>query len=334
MSEKESIFPPPFPQQDELNSDLSLLDNSKTPSSITGKTTRNRTSLPGYPLLSITSPDEIHAFLSYHLLTPQLDRLHPILWLVGTRKSSHVYPLHRQIVRGREIILAEDPGLHLLWYYDKIYIKPIPRYLLNHAVWQVYLSGPHDQPTHDLRSAALGFMRTYAWLIQSEHDFELARTKGLIPSTISGMHGFTEFLYFIDHFRHIADSDVNLRYRQYGQLRLSRLNLWSKLYLWEMFYYKVDGQYGAYFARFAPPFLFVFGSVSVALSGMSVVLAVDDGFDRMPDRAFAAVSNWFSVVCLGVVAAVLAFFPIAQGVFLLRELVYVVGHWNKAHFRG
>ncbi|PWY83620.1 hypothetical protein BO70DRAFT_428881 [Aspergillus heteromorphus CBS 117.55] len=334
MSGQQPLLPP-FPRDDELNSDLSILDSSKSPTSIIGKATRNRTPLPGYPLLSITASDEVEAFLSDNLLTRELDQLHPILWLVGTRKSNHVYPLHRQIVRGREIILAEDPGLHLLWYYDKIYIKPIPKYLLNHAVWQVYLSG-QSQESRDLRSAALGFMRTYAWLIQSEHDFEIARAKGLIPSDISGMDGYTDFIYFIDHFRHVPNSEVNLRYRQYGQLRLSRLNIWTKLYLWRMFYYKVDGQYGAYFARFTPPFLFIFGSVSVALSGMCVVLAVDDGFNKVPNHAFAAVSNWFSIVCLAIVAGVLAFFPLAQGAFLLRELVYVTvnWNWNKAHFRG
>ncbi|KAE8154566.1 hypothetical protein BDV25DRAFT_135736 [Aspergillus avenaceus] len=328
MTEKSTSMPP-FPKDNELVDLLSINDDSHGPQALCGGYTGySSTSIPGYPLQDATDTKQVQEFLSSHLLTPRLDDLHPVLWMVGTRKSDHVYSLHKQIVRGHEIVYAEDPGLHLVWYYDKIYIKPIPPYLLNHAFWNTHLYG-NSEPTVKLRQAALGFMRTYVWLIQSEYDFHLAQTKMLVPGNTT----FLRFMHFIDSFRHIQDTEVNPRYRQYGQLRLSRLNLWSKLYQGRMFYYKVDAQYAAYFARFVPLFLFIFGSVSVALSGMSVVLAVDNGFEAKPDLVFARVSNWFSVACMVVIAAVLVFFPVMQVAFLLRELVYVVWNWNRKGFR-
>ncbi|KAI9933585.1 hypothetical protein ASPWEDRAFT_30422 [Aspergillus wentii DTO 134E9] len=320
---------PPFSKDDQLEHSLWISEKSNTAASICGENIRNKVSVPGHPLLSATDTEEVQKFLSDQLLTPRLNELYPIFWMVATRKSDHIYALHHQIVRGRDIIPSEDPGLHLIWYYDIIYVKPMPRYLLNYAFWRVHLSGC-DEESAELRKSALGFMRTYSYLIQSEYDFDIARAKCLISKNIEGMNGFVDFLHFIDHFRHIQDSEVSRRYDHYGQLRLSRLNLWSKLYQWRMFYYKVDGQYGAYFARFTPPFLFIFGTVSVALSAMAVILAVDQDYEREPNWAFAQVSTWFSVVCLAIIAATIAFFPAMQVIFILEELVYVICH----HFRS
>ena len=66
--------------------------------------------------------------------------------------------------------------------------------------------------------------------------------------------------------------DIRSRY-SFGQLRLTRLNLWSKVFLGRFTFYKIHGQYGAYFARYYGPVLFIFGFFSVALSAMQVALA-------------------------------------------------------------
>ena len=34
------------------------------------------------------------------------------------------------------MIVTEHPGLHLVWYYDTIFLKPIPPYLLSRAFWE------------------------------------------------------------------------------------------------------------------------------------------------------------------------------------------------------
>jgi hypothetical protein len=42
-------------------------------------------------------------------------------------------------MKRREIVVTEDPRLHLVWIYDRVFIKPLPKYLLSHDFWQIYL---------------------------------------------------------------------------------------------------------------------------------------------------------------------------------------------------
>jgi hypothetical protein len=55
----------------------------------------------------------------------------------------------------------------------------------------------------------------------------------------------------------VHDVDVSERYH-YGELRLSRLNIYAPFILHRFFFEKVQGQYGEHFARFYGPVLFVF----------------------------------------------------------------------------
>jgi hypothetical protein len=224
---------------------------------------------PGHPLLPVDNRQRVLDFLARDILHDKLNRLSPIFWLLATPYSSHISALHHQIVRGRDIVITENPGLHLLWYCDKVYIKPLPPYLTNYAFWKLYLSG--DTPASSaLRQAALGYMRSYYYLIQHRSDFDVAVEKKLINATTD----FVELLYFLQYLRDISDDEVTPRFR-YGELRLSRLNLYSKFYLFEVHYHKVMGNYSSYLAEIVAPFLFVFAAVSVALGAMQVVLAVE-----------------------------------------------------------
>ncbi|CAG8979288.1 hypothetical protein HYALB_00012671 [Hymenoscyphus albidus] len=93
---------------------------------------------------------------------------------MSTYSSSNINPLHRQRVKGREIIITEEP----LWFHDRIYIKPLPKYLLSYRFWEMFLvnqstclGGRRDA----IRKAALGYLRTYRYLIQHESDFHIAK---------------------------------------------------------------------------------------------------------------------------------------------------------------
>ncbi|KAF2462923.1 uncharacterized protein BDR25DRAFT_308060 [Lindgomyces ingoldianus] len=57
----------------------------------------------------------------------------PRLWIMN------INPLHRQRVKGREIVLTEEPRLHLVWIHDRIFAKPLPRYLLSQTFWKMFL---------------------------------------------------------------------------------------------------------------------------------------------------------------------------------------------------
>jgi hypothetical protein len=145
--------------------------------------------VPSQPLISIDDVQAMLQFLGRNLLHHRLNRLFPIFWLVSTPRSSHISPLHHQAIRGREIVITEDPGLHLLWHNDKIYIKPLPQYLMNHAFWKYFLS----QAAPDLRKAALGYVQSYHYLILHQSDFDIAIEKKLINGTMD----FAGLIYFL-----------------------------------------------------------------------------------------------------------------------------------------
>ncbi|KAM7193851.1 hypothetical protein V8F33_007537 [Rhypophila sp. PSN 637] len=92
-------------------------------------------------------------------------------------------------------------------------------------------SSSSSEETHDVsmlptfdRKVALGFLRSYAYLIRHPSDFKIAREVGLLPEG-PGETPITwaEWAIFISHFQSIPDSAVSRRY-QFGHLRMGRLN--------------------------------------------------------------------------------------------------------------
>lgn len=287
---------------------------------------RQKDYLPGEPSIPLNDA-KIGGYLEQELATRDLDMLSPYLWLVAKQDGSHISSLTHQIVRGREIVITENPGLHLVWYYDRVFIKPLPKYLLSRAFWDFYLLSPRSpiqEPLRgDLKRTALGFLRSYALLVRHRSDFDLAvDTKHrLLPKG-------TRYASFVRLTRSLEaavdDSMVSPRY-QYGELRLSRLNFWSKVFLGRFTYHKVEGQYGPYFARAYGPILFLFAGLSALLSAMQVVLAVQPLIDSDPSwLAFARMSRGFSVFTLLVVVIVIVFLLVAVVALASRETIYAL----------
>ncbi|KAK0736783.1 hypothetical protein B0T21DRAFT_367483 [Apiosordaria backusii] len=185
-------------------------------------------------------------------------RLHSVinyLWLVGRPVPPR--PLHYQIMLGREIVISEPIDMHLVWGYGKIYIKPIPRYLLNPRFWSEVLvcrcrpsstvSGKAGEETRAevqsqgaggegkctchaqrARQCALGLLLQYAALIVHESDFVIALEKKLIP-----WMEWPRWRRLVEELVQSTDNDTSLMYSNvaeryiYGELRLNRLNLIS-----------------------------------------------------------------------------------------------------------
>ncbi len=92
---------------------------------------------------------------------------------------------------------------------------------------------------------------------------------GLIPASCEA-EAVAKFLHL---FRDLPDSLVSARFR-YGELRLSRLNLYAPFLLNRMEYFDVSRQYEKYFSRYCQILLFVFATFSVVLGAMQVAVAV------------------------------------------------------------
>jgi hypothetical protein len=137
-----------------------------------------------------------------------VERLHRIrrwFWVVG--RPTPPRPLHHQVLLGREVFITEQMDMHLVWTAGRMYLKPLPRFLLEPQFWPRLLScapncgcaaGKADIPPipdmkepdpkepeckqYKLRKTALGFLFSYVALIRHESDFSIAREKALLPA--------------------------------------------------------------------------------------------------------------------------------------------------------
>ncbi|KAG4259309.1 hypothetical protein FPRO03_12985 [Fusarium proliferatum] len=94
------------------------------------------------------------------LSVEKLNKIHGWLWLAGRPMPPR--PLNYQQASSCEIILNENAGMHLVWDVSRrIFLKPLPRYLLSYKFWQNNLAADHE-----FYKSAFGFMLSYAALIQ------------------------------------------------------------------------------------------------------------------------------------------------------------------------
>lgn len=276
----------PFVKADQLNDELDSPKKENEPAS-----------LPGQPCFSLDDPVCLADFLRREFCMPDLEKMAPHLWMMSTQSSANISSLHHQKVKDREIVVAENPRLHLVWGYNRILIKPLPKYLLSYHFWNSYLLSdtfPLGERGSDIRKATLGFLRTYFYLIRHESDFHIAQNDQLrlIPQHIT----WPQYCRFKSNLLSIDDADVSARY-SFGELRLSRLNFFAKFILRRPHFLNIHHQYGAFFSRFYGPLLFVFGIISLILSAMQVEVAVEQ-VTLGPWPAFSSVSRWFSVTAL------------------------------------
>ncbi|KAF5877797.1 uncharacterized protein Bfra_002165 [Botrytis fragariae] len=311
---------PPFVKADQLNDELDIIASSAAPAISTMR-------LPGQPRIYISQHTKVDDFLKQEFLLKDLEEISPHLWMMSKHDSKSISPLHRQKVKGREIVITEDPRLHLVWYHDRIFIKPLPKYLLSHHFWEKYLCvNRHPSPEQiTLQKAVLGYLRTYIYLIKYESDFRIAIDDKLrlIPPGIT----FLKFCDFIAHLETLLDADVAERYA-YGEIRLTRLNLYSKIFLMKFSFHRICPQYSDYFASFYGPLLFVFATLSVVLGAMQVSLAID--FDATKQwKSFGQFCQWFSVICLSVVAILVLWLGLLFLYKFIKEWVYAIAEHQR-----
>ncbi|QGI87870.1 hypothetical protein CEK25_002826 [Fusarium fujikuroi] len=230
--------------------------------------------VPGFPRVPHHGSDQIKKLLMSEFCSDDLDRVSDKLWWMSKQDSTNIWPLHRQLLQGRSIVVTENPKLHLVWINDRVFIKPLPRFIGSHDFWREHLCSNNTSDDVRIRRATLGYLRTYFFLIQHESDFRIAKdpTLCLIPEGIS----WEQFCDFTSDFHNILDKDVSPRYA-YGQIRLTRLNFYAPIILHKSYFQRIDFQYGQYFASFYAPILFAFGITSVTLSGLQVVASLETG---------------------------------------------------------
>lgn len=140
-----------------------------------------------------------------------------------TQPSAKISPLYRQRVKGRDFVLTKDPALHLIWFYDKIHLKPLPRYLLSRSFWEAYLLSPQQplSPRHaTILASALGFLRSFTHLIRYKSNLRIVQDSNLalVLADVTWEHGC---LLRARVLAAVRNDKVSGRFR-FGEVRLTR----------------------------------------------------------------------------------------------------------------
>ncbi|KAK4174194.1 hypothetical protein QBC36DRAFT_334171 [Triangularia setosa] len=278
----------------------------------------NKQYLPGQPRIRFGEfkynvdgeEGTLTGYLKRWHLTPDLDDLLPFMRyvFVQTPAYEHINTLHHHAAHGRKIIVDEEPGLHLVWYYEQIFMKPIPKYFYSKAFWDWVKE--YDKK---LEKACVGFMRTYYYIIGFEIDFHEACEKRLIPKKDDGeFPTYEEWCLFMVPFSVVGDDFVNRRYH-YGELRLTRINRTAMFFRFKLAYFHLLPQWGAYLSHILAPLITAFAVCSVILNSMQVTLAAIEVANEtdhvIPDpvgwRRFMNVSLYFPVIVILSIALVI-----------------------------
>ena len=225
----------------------------------------------------------------------RLANIHDWLWVVGRPMPPR--PLHQQRLLNREVVITERLDLHLVWTTGRMFLKPLPRFLLDPRFWERFLYC-HAVPVFDgspcscrgRRERALGFLFSYAALIAHESDFHFAKEAHLIPEEVqwsAWRKAVRELL---------ATSPIYPRIDprfHYGELRLSRLN---KIYfLWKTPLRGYMSHWNRYGSFFHDNFALLVSStvyIPVVLTAMQVGLATQA---LQLSAAFQSVSYGFTI---------------------------------------
>ncbi|KAM0425794.1 hypothetical protein ACHAPT_009045 [Fusarium lateritium] len=269
----------------------------------------------------IIVPQSDTDFLERELLVNRLNDIHDFLWICGRPMPPR--PLHHQRLLSRDIVICEDIDLHMVWWRNRIFLKPIPAYLLDPDFWRTHISITADPQNitayrGNLDACARGFLFSYTALIAYRSDYRIAKECGLLPDSVTWESWKALAAQFLENHRY---DRVNPRY-WYGELRLSRLN---KIYSFRkgfLFrgYSRVASHtvYGDLLRDNFSVLAGILGYVVVALSAMQVGLSVDK---LQSNDAFQSTSYGLTVFSLiaPLIAAVLIF---------LFVLVMFISNWR------
>lgn len=269
----------------------------------------------------IVIPQSDTEFLERELLVKRLNDIHDLLWICGRPMPPR--PLHHQRLLSRDIVICEDVALHMVWWRNRIFLKPLPPYLLDPDFWKAHIGITADTQHIDayrgnLDACARGFLFSYTALIAYRSDFRIAKECGLLPDAISWEGWKALAAQFLENHRY---DRVNPRY-WYGELRLSRLN---KIYSFRKGFlfrgYSRVASHSVYGDLLRDNFSVlagILGYVVVALSAMQVGLSVE----RLEgNKAFQDTSYGLTVFSLIVPL-------IAAGFIFLFVLVMFVSNWR------
>ncbi|KAI5917554.1 hypothetical protein F4810DRAFT_716339 [Camillea tinctor] len=257
-------------------------------------------------------------FIKDELSVKRLNAIQDWLWVCGRPMPPR--PLHHQVLISRNIAITENPELHLVWSGNRIFLKPIPAWLLEPDVWAAHIA-----PDGEMAKCARGFLFSYAALIAYESDFRLAMEGGLLPLSATWPAWRALARELLQGHSYAA---VNPRY-WYGELRLGRLNKVYRVRQGFVFrgYSSVAAHavYGDLIRDNFAALATILGYVVIVLTAMQVGLGVER---LQADQAFQDVSYGFTV--FSIIAPLIA----GAGIMLVVLGVFVSNWLATKNYEG
>ncbi|KAF4470038.1 subtilisin-like serine protease [Fusarium albosuccineum] len=298
---------------------------------------------------------DIIRFLEKDLSVPRLNDIHDELWVAGRPMPPR--PLHYQLAASRAITLTEDIHLHLVWEPGRIFLKPLPRYLLSSDFWTKHLVCPQVEDTRscpcfrpnpepgnpvaqqascgrrEMYKCAYGLLLSFTALIQYESDYNIATDHHLIPNGVKWQSWRELSQELLEHSPYNT-ARVNKRY-QFGELRVGRLN---KIYRIRgllaaagglddfMRGYKFEfATYGQQLEAYLAPILAATAYILLVLTAMQVGLGTDTLRESLPFQNASYGFTVFSILGPLTLAAVVAVTVVLFAIFNYQS--------TKAFFR-
>ncbi|KAE8373899.1 hypothetical protein BDV26DRAFT_296510 [Aspergillus bertholletiae] len=164
-------------------------------------------------------PDE---FVSSELSLKRLEALDRHLWFAGAKRPPK--PLRYQISIGREIVVSEQMDLHLLWANDgRIFIKPLPRFLLDSKFWRRFFLHAAAKKTSSLTFIAVGLatdrLKENKSFMAASYGFTVFAILG--PLCAFGLVLFEAFYHFIKDLPWLLRRKPNSVYHSTGSAHSS-----------------------------------------------------------------------------------------------------------------
>ncbi|KAK5115753.1 hypothetical protein LTR62_000842 [Meristemomyces frigidus] len=248
---------------------------------------------------TLTIPlDDPDALLDSDLSVKRIDDIFDYLWLVGRPYPPR--PLSIQGVLHRTAVPVHDVALHLVWTSQRIYVKPLPRYVISDAFYEQYLQ-PNRTPggVNTVRQScrcpdALGLLFSYTALLPTETDFALAQTALLLPTDIEWSRWKALVTRLLnDYPRNTIYQSIPRRYI-YGELRHDRLDKIYRYLCGHVLhgYSHLMGPttYGDFLNHNLGPIGVATIYIIVVLTAMQVVLATDS-----VEGSFSRISYGFAI---------------------------------------
>jgi hypothetical protein len=276
----------------------------------------------GFQELNPEDPAIFKRYLDHEVDVKRLNGIHDYLWLAGLPRPARA--LSQQLMLGRAIVFTGDADLHLAWDNARVFIKPLPEFLLCHAIWEKHLSKDKE-----LYEAAAGLLLSYLWLVPTKLDLKIAQEQSLLPNMISWQQWVRVSRATLQNLDFLKFQNINARYR-YGELRLGRLNwIYSFGSREEKFTSFIRGYsflypgYSSFFQRNTQWLVGVLGYILLVLTAMQVGLATDRlGHNLAFQNAsygFTAFSIFAPLIVLGLLVCYMALMVLFNALYTWKK---------------